>query len=186
MIWDLTCYFRIWLFSYIFGEFGLLLLLIRLSWTILKYALYYFQITFSSFELVICPSKLSKLCFLLDFKCFYPRNLIEKLISFGIMWKFNMVLFEHKAETHMSCSSTAPAGNNIFASDQKRVALYGNYTDQSDKSKVIKKRLKNWRCFDYVSWLLRVSDITQDTRKYWPSCRRQFLVKFSPKKPKIV
>ena len=25
---------------------------------------------------------------------------MEKLISFGIMWKFNMALFEHKAETH--------------------------------------------------------------------------------------
>ena len=89
MIWDLTCYFGLWLFSHRFGEFGLLLLLIRLSWTILKYALYYFQITFSSFELVICHSRYLKLCVLLDFKCYLPRNLMEKLISFGIMWKFS-------------------------------------------------------------------------------------------------
>ena len=26
------------------------------------------------------------MCFLLDFKCFLPRNLIESLISFGIWW----------------------------------------------------------------------------------------------------
>ena len=84
MIWDLTWYFRIWLFSYIFGEFWLLLLLIRLSRTILKYAQYYFQFTFSSFESVMCPSKVSKLRFMLDFKCFSPRNSMPNLISFGL------------------------------------------------------------------------------------------------------
>ena len=95
MIWDLTWYFRIWLFSYIFGEFWLLLLLIRLSRTILKYAQYYFQFTFSSFESVMCPSKVSKLRFMLDFKCFSPRNSMPNLISFGIrlMASFSCMLF---------------------------------------------------------------------------------------------
>ena len=62
------------------------LLGIRFITLTLNFALYYFQITFSSFELVICYPKLSKPCFLWDFKCFLPRNLIESLISFGIWW----------------------------------------------------------------------------------------------------
>ena len=47
-------------------------------------------------------------------------------------------------------TSSCRTGKKIFASDQKHVALYANYTDQSDKSKVIKKEVENlalfWLC----------------------------------------
>ena len=53
-----------------------------------NFALYYFQITFSSFKLVIWHSRLSKLCLSLDFKSIFLNKFNKKFVLFCNM---NMV-----------------------------------------------------------------------------------------------
>ena len=47
-----------------------------------NFALYYFQITFSSFKLVIWHSRLSKLCLSLDFKSIFLNKFNKKFVLF--------------------------------------------------------------------------------------------------------
>ena len=47
-----------------------------------NFTLYYFQITFSSFKLVIWHSRLSKLCLLLDFKSIFLNKFNKKFVLF--------------------------------------------------------------------------------------------------------